>query len=221
MSGALMDQAIAKVGAKQWHLSILDTAACGQSDCADPIPFGTFASEACRPLSKHVKSIQVLFDLHLGIPSCGDAAELGQLVASGRYEDLPQPLAFQASVPRTSKVDFLRISLGRNQVSILKVLYLPRPVSFQVANSLCSGEAFVPVFRPGPWNIKKAVQFLLSKLGGYQVRWHVLQEKKRLRLPAVRPNGAHPIKNLKKGLASSMLTPQNATPETNKLCGSL
>ena len=88
------------------------------------------------------------------------------------------PLAFQASVPRTSKVDFLRVSLGGNQVSILKVLYLPRPVSFQVANSLCSGEAFVPVFRPGPWNIKKAVQFLLSKLGGYQVRWHVLQGKK-------------------------------------------
>ena len=131
------------------------------------------------------------------------------------------PLAFQASVPRTSKVDFLRVSLGGNQVSILKVLYLPRPVSFQVANSLCSGEAFVPVFRPGPWNIKKAVQFLLSKLGGTRFDGMFFKEKKRLRLPAVRPNGAHPIKNLKKGLASSMLTPQNATPETNKLCGSL
>lgn len=125
MSGALTDQAIAEVGAKQWQLSSLDIAVRGQIDCADPILFGTFTSEARRPLPKHVRSIQVLFGLHLGIPSRGDAAELGELVAIGRRADVLQPLAFQASVPPNSKVDLLHYSLGSNQGGILKVLCLP------------------------------------------------------------------------------------------------
>ena len=28
-----------------------------------------------------------------------------------------------------------------------------------------------------PWNVKKGVQWLLSRLGGYQLRWHTLREK--------------------------------------------
>ena len=60
---------------------------------------------------------------------------------------------------------------------MIKVSYLPRPVSYQVALSLCSGNALVPVHRAGPWNVKKGVQWLLSRLGGYQLRWHTLREK--------------------------------------------
>jgi len=69
------------------------------------------------------------------------------------------------------------VDLAHGNVDILKVLYLPRPISSQVAESLCSGQPYVPVFRAGPWNIKKGVQWLLGRLGGYQVRWFVLEEK--------------------------------------------
>ena len=177
MSGALMDKAIAEVGAKQWQLLVLDAPSCGHIEASDPVPFGTFTAEACRPLSKAIKSIQTVFDAHLGVRSCGDAADLGAVVAEGRHTDLPMPIAFRAPLPANSKVDFLHCDLGGGQVSILKVVYLPRPVTFQVASSLCAGDAFVPVFRAGPWNIKKGIQYLLTCMGGYQVRWHALEEK--------------------------------------------
>ena len=136
MSGALMDTAIAAVDKKQ--LVALDAPSCGHTECSDPIPYGTFTTEACRPLSKGIKSIQLLFDVHLNIPSCGDAAQLGELVAKGKHADLPAAIAFKVPLPTDSKVDLLYYDLGGGQVSILKVLYLPRPVTFQAANSMCS-----------------------------------------------------------------------------------
>ena len=141
MSGALMDTAIAAVDKKQ--LVALDAPSCGHTECSDPIPYGTFTTEACRLLSKGIKSIQLLFDVHLNIPSCGDAAQLGELVAKGKHADLPAAIAFKVPLPTASKVDLLYYDLGGGQVSILKVLYLPRPVTFQAANSMCSGDAFV------------------------------------------------------------------------------
>ena len=74
-------------------------------------------------------------------------------------------------------MDFISHELQNGSFDVLKVLYLTQPISLQTAKALCSGNAFVPVFRPGPWNSKKAIQWLLSRLGGYQVRWHALQEK--------------------------------------------
>ena len=62
-------------------------------------------------------------------------------------------------------------------MDVIKVVYLPRKVTFQVAQALCGGTGYVPVFRPGPWNIKKGIQLLLCRLGGFQVRWYSLQPR--------------------------------------------
>eukprot|EP00438_Fugacium_kawagutii_P018364 Skav210909 [mRNA] locus=scaffold15:130393:132312:+ [translate_table: standard] len=172
-----MDQALAEVGPKQLNVQKLQVATSGHVDCPEPISLDTFTSDACRPLSKSIKSIALLFDVHLGIPSCGDAAVLGEIAAKEQYDDLPPPIAFQAKVPESSKVELFICDLGNGQVNIMKALYMGRAVNFQVANSVVSGAGFVPVHRPGPWAVKKAVQWLLSKLGGHQVRWHSLQEK--------------------------------------------
>ena len=199
MSGALMDTAIAAVDKKQ--LVALDAPSCGHTECSDPIPYGTFTTEACRPLSKGIKSIELLFDVHLDIPSCGDAAQLGELVAKGKHADLPAAIAFKVPLPTDSKVDLLYYDLGGGQVSILKVLYLPRPVTFQAANSMCSGDAFVPVFRAGPWNIKKGIQYLLPRLGGYQVRWHTLEEKQAMSSTTSKDKWNPPNIELEEGVA--------------------
>ena len=103
--------------------------------------------------------------------------------------------------PTDSKVDLLYYDLGGGQVSILKVLYLPRPVTFQAANSMCSGDAFVPVFRAGPWNIKKGIQYLLPRLGGYQVRWHTLEEKQAMSSTTSKDKWNPPNIELEEGVA--------------------
>jgi hypothetical protein len=102
---------------------------------------------------------------------CGDPARIRH------WTDLPEPIRFKGAPADASKMDFIQVDLAHGNVDILKVLYLPRPISSQVAESLCSGQPYVPVFRAGPWNIKKGVQWLLGRLGGYQVRWFVLEEK--------------------------------------------
>ena len=177
MAGALLDEAIAQVGSKQWNLRPLQEATAGIKACSEPITLSDFIDGACRPLAKGIKSIHVLFNAHLGIPSCGDAQKLGDTVSGCRFADLPLPLSFKVEVPRQTKMDFISHELQNGSFDVLKVLYLTQPISLQTAKALCSGNAFVPVFRPGPWNSKKAIQWLLSRLGGYQVRWHALQEK--------------------------------------------
>ena len=139
--------------------------------------FWYFHCRSVPPLVKAIKSIQTVFDVHLGVRSCGDAADLGAVVAEGRHTDLPMPIAFRAPLPANSKVDFLHCDLGGGQVSILKVGLPPPSSDLSGGQLFVCRDAFVPVFRAGPWNIKKGIQYLLTCMGGYQVRWHALEEK--------------------------------------------
>ena len=93
------------------------------------------------------------------------------------WDELPEPTRFKGTPPGTTKVDFVQVNLANGNIDILKALYLPRPMSFQGAEALCSGKAFVPVFRSGAWSIKKGVEWLLNHLGGSQLRWFALEEK--------------------------------------------
>ena len=101
------------------------------------------------------------------IPPCGNPADLLQSFESD-MDNIPPAIKFKAALPETSKVDFIFVTKANGNVDVVKVVYLPRPVNFQMARSICSGGAFVPVHRPGPWNVKKGVQWLLSQLGGHQ-----------------------------------------------------
>lgn len=193
MSGEHMDEAIATVGSSaRWVRQPLKEPMSGIMDCPEAIPMSRFVEEACRKLAKGVKSIQVLFDVHLGIASCGEASGIGRLMATASYENLPEPIKFRAQVPDNSKVDLVWCSLDTGLIDVVKVIYFPRPLAFQVALDMCSGDAYAPVFRPGPWNIKKGIQWLLSRLGGYHVRWHAFQEKpqEQRREKPVEPNKA-------------------------------
>ena len=102
-----MDAAIAEVGAKPWQVQTLDTPASGQMECPAPFSFSKFTSEACRPISNHVKSIQLLFDVQEGIEPSVEASEVSAMIAAGQFQGLPEVLAFKAEVPEGSKVDLI------------------------------------------------------------------------------------------------------------------
>ena len=187
------------------------------------IPFGTFASEACRPLSKHVKSIQVLFDLHLGIPSCGDAAArsaCGKWALWGSAWASPL-LPFRLQFPELPKLTSFASVLGEIKWASWRSFTCRDQSAFKSQILFAAGRPSFRFSGQALGTSRRLSNSFYRSWGGTRFDGMFFKEKKRLRLPAVRPNGAHPIKNLKKGLASSMLTPQNATPETNKLCGSL
>lgn len=170
-----MDEAIVELGTKHWQLDLLSKPVCGVVESPSIITVSNFAQDACRPLSRSIKSIQVLFDVHIAVQGVNDVEGVGKLVAAGKFDELPPTIKFKATIPAESKVDIIVSKSGNDAVDIVKAIYLPRKVSFQVAESMCGGTGYVPVFRPGPWNIKKGIQLLLSRLGGYQVRWHTLE----------------------------------------------
>ena len=77
------------LGAKQWQLKPLQEALVGLMNCSEPIALSDFADNACRPCSRAVKSITLLFDIHLGIENCGEPAAIGERVSEGEIDSLP------------------------------------------------------------------------------------------------------------------------------------
>ena len=61
MAGALLDEAIAQVGSKQWNLRPLQEATAGIKACSEPITLSDFIDGACRPLAKGIESNQSTF----------------------------------------------------------------------------------------------------------------------------------------------------------------
>lgn len=170
-----MDEAIAELNTKHWQLDLLSKPFCGMVESPNSITVNNFAQDACRALSRGIKSIQVLFDVHIGVRGVNDVEGVGELVATRKFDELPPAIKFKADIPAESKVDIVVCKAGNDTMDIVKAIYLPRKVSVQVAESMCAGAGYVPVFRPGPWNIKKGIQLLLRRLGGFQVRWHSLE----------------------------------------------
>ena len=156
--------------------------------CPEPISFSKFTSEACRPISTNVKSIQLLFDVQEGL----------------------EVLSFKAEVPQGLKVDLIWCRSEDGRASIMKVLYIPRRISFQAATALCAGKAL---------NIKKGVQWLLSRLGGYQLQWHTIQEKAPTSSLAQTSKRCPSNQELEEGINFIMTMRPNVTLATSRHCG--
>ena len=63
-------------------------------------------------------------------------------------------------------------------MNVLKILHFADKFAVSSGLELCTGKAYTPVFRPGPWALRKAVQHLLQRLPGYRLLWnHVLQKQ--------------------------------------------
>eukprot|EP00959_Pyramimonas_sp_CCMP1952_P015876 335691-Pyramimonas_sp.AAC.1 len=51
------------------------------------------------------------------------------------------------------------------------------PCPTAMAQALLSGSDHVPVFRPGPWSVQKAVQGLLDRTPGKAVFWAAIDDQ--------------------------------------------
>ncbi|CAE7409111.1 unnamed protein product, partial [Symbiodinium necroappetens] len=122
-------------------------------------------------------SAAVVFDAHISMGECGWASVIGDAVARGDLANLPEQLQFRQGLP-ASKVETIISNSGDGLIDVIKVIHFNKPVSAQIASSLCRGEGFAPVFRPGPWAVKKAFPWLLKRISGYRVRWNTPEERR-------------------------------------------
>ena len=170
-----MDDAIVQVGDKSWYLRALNQPQCyrSESDCMASIE--SLRAGACRPLSNVKSTVAVLLDAHISISECGGSASIARTVADSNFAGLPQSIRFRNPLPSGAKVDIVLYNLGDGTMDVLKVMYFEKPVARQLASGISSGNAQVPVFRPGPWAVKKGLQHLLNQLKGHHTRWHIPQ----------------------------------------------
>lgn len=140
-----MDKAIEELNGKQWILKSLEQPFVGLVETSGPISVADFAAEACRECSKGVKSMNVIFDVHINMSPYGHLVDLLQSIASN-IDNIPPEIKFKAALPQASKVDVLFVTKIDGNVDIVKVIYLPCPVNFQMASSLCSYPLHIPIY---------------------------------------------------------------------------
>ena len=177
MSGTLMDEALAEVGDKSWYLRQLEQAQVFRANDDCSLSIQRLMSQACRPLHEVKSTVAVLLDAQFAVPECGKASSLCKLASEGKLDEFPYEIRFLGPLPSGAKVDIIVNTLGDGFIDVLKVVYFEKPVHRNIVMKVCAGDAYVPVFRPGPWAIKKGLQKLLNQLTGHHCRWQLLQQK--------------------------------------------
>ncbi|CAE7490275.1 unnamed protein product [Symbiodinium sp. CCMP2592] len=131
---------------------------CGMvkaEDLQEPITLHQFLQEACRRPNE-AKVTTLLFDVHTNVPEFSGFARIGERRASGVILDNHRDVS----------------------MNVVKIFHFSEKIAINHALKLCSGDAFIPsVYRPGPWGVKKTVQFLLQCLPGYRILWNSVGEK--------------------------------------------
>ena len=141
MSGLLMDKDLQELSAQQWVLTALEKPVCGLMEAPQPLSVADLMAGALRPCAKTAKAMNVICDVRLNIRSCKNIEKLvGELATN--LGSLPAAVQFKGTLPQESKVDFIFVSKDGGNIDVVKLIYLPRPVSFQVASSVCSGGHF-------------------------------------------------------------------------------
>ena len=144
-----MDSVMEKVAGREWHYEALSLPQVGHlpiSEIAEPITIEQFLQAACRRCD-HVKSTTILFDVHFKVSEFGGLARVGELIQQGELDHLPLPLCLSGKLPPSSKMGAVIQNL--EDMNVVKVLHFPDKVSVTHVAKLCTGNAYVPVFRQG------------------------------------------------------------------------
>ena len=187
MSGSLLDEGMNKVSDGKWVVNMPAKPYTQHNNAEGHVTIPQYLEGVCRPLDKSIKSVAVLFNAHIGIPECGRASTIGQLITAGQLSELPLPLRFRAMPPDTAKVDILIENTGDGCINALKLVYFEKPVPSSVAMSISSGSAFVLVQRPGPWVVRKGLQY------GHAPECDAMNEQTFWVLTNIRPDSNSPI----------------------------
>ena len=148
---SLMDSVMEKVAGREWHYEALSLPLVGHlpiSEIAEPITIEQFLQAACRRCD-HVKSTTILFDVHFKVSEFGGLARVGELIQQGELDHLPLPLCLSGKLPPSAKMGAVIQNLEDGTMNVVKVLHFPEKVSVTHVAKLCTGNAYVPVFRQG------------------------------------------------------------------------
>ncbi|CAE6920958.1 unnamed protein product [Symbiodinium sp. CCMP2592] len=176
---SLFDTILTRVGGKDWNYDSLAVPQCGMvkaEDLEEPITLQQFLQEACRRPDE-AKVTTLLFDVHNNVPEFGGFARIGEQVQRSELDQLPLPLEVSQALPKGAKMGLIMDNHQDGSMNVVKIFHFSEKIAINHALKLCSGDAYVPVYRPGPWAVRKTMQFLLQCLPGYRVLWNNVGQK--------------------------------------------
>ena len=177
----LFDDAMDKHRGSEWVYDVGAVPQCGDiaaEEIDDPISLSDFVRGALR--SPHgVKSATTIISYHSSLPELGSLHRIGDAIRQGRVADIPAEIRPRGDLPDGAKLGVVVCSHDGGSCEAITVMYFNERVDIKTAVGYCTGQALVPVFRPGPWAVKKALHSLIARLPGYHADWPTLTQKHR------------------------------------------
>ena len=139
------------------------TTSCSSAKCLsrDNCPAPTADATGFEPLHSCLTST----------PRFPSSGRLGELIQHGEIQDLPSPLPLNGNLPTRAKLGSIVHDVEASAMNVHKIFHFAEKFAVCRGLELCTGNAYIPVFRQGPWALRKAIQHLLERLPGCRLLW--------------------------------------------------
>ena len=88
--------------------------------------------------------------------------------------DLSEPFRPGIELPMGSKMELIKYQLSDIAFHVATVYTFEERVHKKALGEIAKGRAMIPVFREGPWSVKKALVHLLMRLPGHHMHCSVV-----------------------------------------------
>jgi len=179
----IFDSAMAEVGGTNWvytyPLATADMDNKTEENVTDPISVDAFVQAALRKPGR-VRTAWSIAKVYRNIPEFGNVSAMAQALKDKRYGDLPESLRLPnngAALPAGATLGAVVCNHNDGTMDVIQTIIFREPFELKDAHTLISGDYFIPIWRPGPWAVKKAFHSLLEKVLGLHVSWASVKPK--------------------------------------------
>ncbi|CAJ1444831.1 unnamed protein product [Effrenium voratum] len=102
-------------------------------------------------------------------------SQVSSAAKDGRFADMPAPFRLKTSPGMSYGLQLVVLPLPNAQHFLLKHIIFPDQVKAEFVSTLCHGEVHTVSWQANAKNTKKAIQYMLEKMGGFQVQSFALQ----------------------------------------------
>jgi hypothetical protein len=171
---ALLDAAIELIKSKSWNYAVRSepvsmTITLVEEGDDKTSNIDGFLQGACRRIQS-VRSVGTLIEHCQNVPEFSITPLIRSKIAAGSYDSLPEGLRTTAPFPLNSKMQVVMLNNHDGTMTLLKFYLFEKPVESKIIK-WTTGALYVPVFRNGPWLMKKAMAHLFGRIEGVHVSW--------------------------------------------------
>ena len=102
-------------------------------------------------------------------------AQIKECLQSKAYKELPAPFGLSQDVATPFKLDMAILPQQNGNHTVVKMFHLSKLVKVKAADAMCYGKPYMFNWHGEVRVMKKCIQFMFERLGGFQCRQHSLR----------------------------------------------